>query len=186
MPSVKTKPELVRANGSHWLELGGYSEQQSGEAFKREELYPVLELEVSRAGRVRAQFSCDRYTSSNGTMGAWRVILREIRTATPDEPYQAGGIASGIGPATSREISEACEPIIRAWLESDDYRASRRSAAAAAVVRELEAPAGYTLQRGRDALERTANELEVAQAGLIRKAIGQLAEAREALESLTI
>jgi hypothetical protein len=172
--SIKTTPELVRPAGSHHLSL----EQGRAEygPFSKEELYPILELEAPRVGFIRAQFSADRYVASNG-WSEWRIYLRDVRTPDaerPDLPH-LGRDAAGIGDATRRAISEACEPLIRAWLATDAYKVSRRRAAARAVANKIGAPAEWAIENGRRLLVAADSSLDPI-------AVKNLREALEALE----
>lgn len=166
MAAVKTAPTIVRANGSHWLELEKTS-RGDVEPFAREELYPILELEAPRVGLVRVSFEVSRYVASSWDertqessplWTGWRILLRDVRTPDPDKPElpHLGREATGVGPATRKTISDKCEPIIREWLAGDEYQRSRRKAAAQAVRRELDAPRDYQLEGAKRILQRVA------------------------------
>jgi hypothetical protein len=181
--AVKTTPELVRPAGSHWLE----PRRNSGSGpFGREELYPILELELARVGKVRATFAVDRYQHSSG-WSDWRVVLRDVRTPDPERPelVHLGRDAAGVGPAARKAITEACAPIVRAWLETPAYLGSRRREAARVLARELEAPPSWRTDRGRQLLAelRAAGELGPTVAVQLEHAIDLLDQARDTLEA---
>jgi hypothetical protein len=195
MGSVKIKgtPELVRPAGSHYLSVESHN--PSREPFGKEELHPILELEAPRAGLVRASFEVSRSVASywdrdtdtsSDQWGPWRVYLRDVRTPDPKEPgvVYTGRPAAGIGDATRSAITEACEPIVRAWLETEAYRVSRERAAARAVSQKLEVPADYRNADGRRLLERTRGDLTPAAAELLGEALAALERARELVDEV--
>jgi len=190
--TVKETPTLVAPAGSHWLALEqtGRAEQ---EPFANEELYPILELTAPRVGLVRATFSVSRYVASNWNEATqtsspvwtdWNIYLRDVRTPDPDMPdaYHLGRDAAGVGEATRQAIREACEPIIRGWLGTEAYRASRRKTAAYAVRRELDAPRSYNLQNTERTLQRLRGELGPMEADHLASMLALLEQAAEGLD----
>lgn len=190
--TVKNEPVLVRPAGSHWLELE-QGIRRKGEPFSREELHPILELDVPRVGFVRAQFEANRYVASSydertgessPLWSEWRIFLRDVRTPDeerPDLPH-LGRTASGVGEATWRAITRACEPLILAWLETDDYRASRQSAAAYAAKREIDAPAAYRLVNVEQTLALVRDHLSPDDAERLARAVDLLEQAAALLD----
>jgi hypothetical protein len=91
--------------------------------------------------------------------------------------------ASSAAPDTTHKaITEACEPVIRAWLETDEYRRSRRRTVAQAVRRELEAPASYKLERARKTLDSLAGELGPIEADHLASVLSLLEGAAAGLD----
>lgn len=185
--TISSDPVLVAA-GSHWLELEATSRREQ-EPFKHEEVYPILELDVPRVGKVRAKFQVSRYVASDATLGpvwtGWNVILREVMLPDeerPDLPH-LGREAQGIGPATRDAIREACEPIVRGWLDTHAYRESRREAAAYAFCRAVDAPPSYRLDDARRTLARISEHLDEDQAARFQVGLNKLGEAIKLLES---
>lgn len=182
-------PVLVRPAGSHHLEMETHR-TSSAEPFTKEELWPILELEAPRVGLVRVSMSADRYVANypdGDRMGPWRITLRDIRKPDeerPDVPH-LGAIAAGVGPATRDAIGRACEPIVAAWLETDDYRASRRRAGARAVARLIDAPPDYKTSTAREALARAAGELDELAAQRLEVAINHLETGRGLVDQAT-
>lgn len=163
----KTKTVTLDRVGSHWLEAA--RGHQPGEPFSKEELYPDLTVAgVPRVGDVHAHFSVDRYVASSYNERTdtsspvwidWRIILREVK---PEH---------GVGPTARTIIREACEPVIRDWLASEDYAEGRRRAAAhtaARLIRDQGSRYGYDsarrdLEAMRPAMgDDRANQLAVA------------------------
>lgn len=184
--AAKLAPELIRPAGSHHVELASI---RSPEPFAKEELYPILELQAPRVGLVRATMSADRYVASTETgdrMGPWRIVLRDVRTPDAERPElpHLGREAAGIGPATRDTIQRACEPIVRAWLETDDYAHSRRRAAVRALLRTLETPADYTLTQARKNLDAIADELAPGDRDAVGRALEQLEGARQIIDAI--
>jgi hypothetical protein len=181
--SIKTRPELVRPAGSHSLTLS-YGREFG--PFDREELFPVLELEAPRVGKVRADFEANRYVHSSG-WSEWRIFLRDVRRPDPERPAIGGAEVSGVGPATRDAIRDACLPLIEEWLEGSEYRASREIAAARALVQKIDAPRDWAIEQARTLLEQLerAGELEPRKVGKIEAACEQLERARALLEEVT-
>jgi hypothetical protein len=187
--AIKTEPKLIRPAGSHWLELEK-GQRRGDEPFAKEELYPILEVDAPRVGLVRAEFEANRYVASSyddatGTSSPlwseWRIFLRAVRTPDPERPDlpHLGREAQGVGEATRRAISDACRPIIEAWLDSDAYRQSRRKTAAASVRREFDAPPSYRLTHARETLYRLADELGATETDHLATVLSLLEQAAE-------
>lgn len=176
MSSTTTKPEIVTGNRSHFLQEPDYRARQAGLAFSKEELYPIIRVTVPRVGTVRAEFSADRYAHSDSvrgeTMGTWRIILRDVRNDDDEARH-----ASGVGPATHAAISDACEPLIREYLDSDEYRDSLKRACAFMVRRRIidNGTTDYGLKGSRELLDHVAPQLDA----------GDLSRMRQALDALT-
>lgn len=184
MPATITA-RIDKPNRSHWLEL-----ERAGnpsDPFSKEELHPILELDgVPRVGTVRAEFSADRYVAScydeatdtsAPRWGDWRIILRDVRKPPEGDAYN-GPLASGVGDATRKLIRDAGEPLIREWLESDEYAQSRRTVARHAIVRQLRDAAG----RGGYALAGAEQDLQRVRPHLNEQDAEELAAAIELLE----
>ena len=182
---VKGTPELTRPNGSHSLVLG-YNGREFG-PFDREELFPVLEVDAPRVGRVRVSFEANRYVHTGG-WSEWWIFLRDIRTPATDEEPLGGREVSGIGPATREAIADACRPLVLEYLSSDAYQESRRAAAVRALVGKIDAPRGYTLDGAATLLEEleTRGDIDSHQASTVRGAIRRLYEALGELELIGI
>jgi hypothetical protein len=178
-----TTPEFVNASRSHHLELGRTTRTHS-EPFTREEVCPILRVTMPRVGTVRAEFSADRYVASYADEGdkltPWRVILRDVRT--DDE---AARPASGVGPATRDQIAAVCEPVILTWLESDEYKKSRKRAAAHAVRRSIadNGTPSYGVDRSRETVSRCRAHLDPNVAATLSVAINHLDTAGRLLDS---
>jgi hypothetical protein len=139
----------------------------------------VLEVDLPRVGTVTVRFSADRYRSSRWhndepageEMGEWRIYAREF------DP------SNGIGDAARRLANEAGEPLIREWLESADYRAARRQAAAY-MLRRFILERGTTTYGVRDstrALEVHGHELDSKTRADFKRAVAALNKAGELL-----
>ena len=189
--TLKTAPEIVQTT-SHWLTLEGTARARQ-EPFSDEKVYPILELELPRVGLVRANFEASRYVASSYDEATnesrpvwteWRIFLRDVRTPDDDRPDlpHLGRPASGIGPATNDAISDACLPLIAAWLDSDAYRQSRRKAAAYAVRREIGAPPSYRIERLRQTLAETNGEIGPMEMDHLRGILDLLGQAADALD----
>lgn len=183
--AIKNEPILLRPNGSHWLTLEN-GPRRNAEPFNSEELYPIVELDVPRVGLVRAKFSASRYVASDATRGAvwtdWHVILRDVDLPDPERPDlpHLGKPAPGVGPTTRKAISAAGEPLIRAWLETQEYRRERRKAAAYAMRRELQDP--RALSGARKTLRLVAPHLGPMELSYLSEALHLLEEAAAYLE----
>lgn len=145
----------------------------------KEELFPVLEIDLPRVGTVEVRFACDRYRASvwheddtrTEEMGAWRIYAREF------EP------AHGIGDAARRLANEAGVPIIRAWLASPAYKVARQ-AAAARMLRHFIADRGtttYGVLDSRRALAAHGAELDAPTRRAFKRAVDALDKAGELL-----
>lgn len=171
MSAVKTKPVLV--SGYPYLSAGPNRRAEHG-PFDSEESFPRLEMDVSRAGRVLAEFRVDRYVASSGWTDH-RIVLQAVRPVDEDGP-RYGHNATGVGDKARADIRAACEPVIREWLASDEYAEQHRRAAAAAIIREIGAPRSYTL----DACDRMIGEavlggwLDERRAGMVKTAVTML------------
>lgn len=152
---------LVR---SHYVEFPRDRQPTTALPFEREEAFPVVAVEVPRAGRVRAEFHVDRYvygSRETRRMGEWRIVLRDVREDDPENPHTSPQ-AKGIGDAARAAIREACKPLVAAWLDSNAYRTSRRKATSHAYRRELKDAAGrgaYALTQSRQYLAAISSEL---------------------------
>jgi len=161
---------IERPNGSHWLA----TEYGRGGGFSKEELFPVLVLEgVPRIGTVRAKFEVSRYVHSSG-WSDWRIYPR----ASEFEP------SNGIGDKTRRAIAEAGEPVIREWLASPEYLASRQNAAAHALQRIIAESGvrGYAVENARTELKRHEADLTPADVQRFAATLHHLAAAAALLE----
>jgi hypothetical protein len=158
---------IDKPNGSHYFGI-----EHGREA--KEELYPVLEIELPRVGTVRAQFSVDRYVHSSG-WSDWRIYAREV---TP---------GNGVGDAARAAINEAGKPLILAWLASDEYRHSRARAIAYAVKRGIEydrPTASYSIDNARKTLATFEHELHVSDVQSFTRALDALDVAAAALDAV--
>ena len=81
----------------------------------REALYPRLDVDMPRVGKVRADFEADRYLHSSVVR-----VARDLRRVDP-----ADGIGKDWNSPMRRAISAACEPLISEWLASKAYARSR-------------------------------------------------------------
>lgn len=157
---------LETPNRSHWIA----TEYGSGGPLSKEELYPVLAVEgLPRVGTVTVKMSADRYVSSNGTWGEWRVIVSNI------EP------TNGIGDATRKLIREACTPVVLAWLASPAYVEARRATIAETCVRLIRENGQYGIDTMRKEVLRHFGELSEAQADCLTRAMNALSEAQALL-----
>lgn len=154
---------LTKPNGSHWLA----PEHGRGGQLAREELYPVLTAEVRGVERT-VRVSADRYRHSNG-WSDWRIYVRDV------EP------SNGIGDKTRAGLNAAAEPIVRAWLASDAYKASRRLAAAAMLARLIR-DERYNAYSVRTELARHRAELSDADAARLTRAVDALQTLLENLD----
>lgn len=162
------KATINEPTRSHWIN----TEYASGGPLKTEELYTTLTVEsVPRVGTVEVKMKADRYVSSNGTWGSWRVVITE---AKPD---------NGVGPATYRALHTLCEPIVRDWLDSGAYVAARRKAITETCVRLIRESYGrYGIDTMRQEVERHFPGLLEAQKTPLRKAMDALSEAQRLLD----
>jgi len=147
--------KLENPNRSHWIS----TEYGSGGPLSKEELYPIATVEgVPRAGTVSVELSADRYVAqsydeatntSSPVWTDWRIYVKRV------EPAQ------GVGPKTIAAISDAVVPVVRAWIASEGYKASRAVAIAYTVRRIItEATLNeYGLKNARTELERNRAEL---------------------------
>ena len=160
---------IDKPNRSHWLA----TDYERGGEISKEELYPILDVTgVPRVGQVRATFSVDRYRHTSG-WSEWRIYLKDV------EP------SHGVGDATRKSISEACKPLIEAWLAGPEYVASRQNVAAHMVKRIILASdcRSYGLSNAEQELHRHQHELTTDDAERLRKAISLLEQAAELLEN---
>jgi hypothetical protein len=165
---MNTAATLTRA-GNHWLA----TEHGRGGKLAREELFPELEVTgVPRVGTVAVRFACDRYNSSGGWTD-WRILIREV---TPDK---------GVGDTGRKIIREACEPIIRAWLESPAYLETRQRSAAQMLARIIREDNQYGTDNARAQLARHGAELTPESLEALTSALDSFDTARELLESAT-
>jgi hypothetical protein len=188
MSKTTTAPEFITPNRSHFLQEPSYRSVQAGLPCDKEELHPIIRVTIPRAGTVRAEFSADRYayTDSSGNaarLGDWRIVLRDVRT-NDDETY--GALAPGIGPAARATISELCEPLIRDYLESAEYRDSLKHAAAYMVRRKIieNGTTEYGLKGSRELLDRMSPHLHAGDFERMREAVAALEKAGEALDKI--
>lgn len=154
---------------SHWIG----TEYASGGKLSTEELYPVLIVTglPRLVGPVEVKMRADRYVSSAGDWGSWRVSMNEV------EP------SNGIGEKTRAAIREACTPVVLAWLNSGMYVAARRKAIAETCVRLIRETYGrYGIDAMRAEVERHYPELLEAQKTPLSRAMDALAEAQRLLD----
>jgi hypothetical protein len=193
MTSTTQTATMLCPNGSHSLEIER-SARFDSEPFAREEFYPWLEVSIPRAGTVWAQFAADNYVASSydektnkssPVWNGWRIVLRDVATPgdDPDRPWINGREPGGIGDVARRNIREACEPLIREWLSSDDYQASRQQAVRSAVVREIAAPRQYMIDRARDTLRSVGDAMDNDDREQLARALDLLTEAAATLDA---
>jgi hypothetical protein len=122
--ATKQPPTMRAGNISHAIVFG----PNARESFDREELYPTYNA-TWRGRPVVVQVRADRYTHSSG-LSDWRVYVNDAREATPGDERGRGPELSG----RAREVlGDELRPIVREWLASEEYAASRRKAFARAI-----------------------------------------------------
>lgn len=168
MTVIAKNARLDKPNGSHHLGTEGRSAYGP---FSKEELYPVVVLELPRVGEVSVQFSADRYVSSSGWT-EWRIYARRF------DP------SSGIGDAGHRAAHEAGVPLIREWLNGPDYPAARQQAAAHAAQRLFydAGSRGYALETLGEQLAAMRDELSFDDLDRFEKALALLKQAAALLD----
>ena len=179
MSAPSNPATLERPNGSHWIATA----HQSGGAISKEELFPVVTLDLPRIGRVRARFEVSRYTFSDGEWSEWRVILRDLREWSEEE-YNGADV--NVTDARRECVYSQAEPLIREWLESDAYAEARRRAAAAMVARVVVdgGTKSYGIDNARRELARHRSEIAEVDAERLARALDALDEASRALDEL--
>jgi hypothetical protein len=193
MTAQTQEATLLVPNGSHSIEVERSSRYES-EPFAREEFYPWLEVTIPRAGTVWAQFAADSYVASSydaqtnessPVWSEWRIVLRDVASPgdDPSTPWINGREPSGIGDVARRNIREACEPLVREWLESEHYLESRQQAVRNAVVREIAAPRQYMIDRARDTLRSVGDAMDNDDREQLARALDHLTEAAATLDA---
>lgn len=150
--ATATDPRLESVR-SHSVSL----EYASGHDVTREECYPELRV-TWRGQEIAVTFSCDRYASSAGWTD-WRSYVRRTEPDTTDTARSA--------------IREACEPLVRAWLDSDAYRESRQRAFYSMIRAQLR-DEKYNADTPAETLARNAHELSEGQRGVLTSAVDAL------------
>jgi hypothetical protein len=142
-----------------------------GDFHENEELYPELKVEVGSTIR-EVRMEANRYLHSSG-WSEWRIYVRETN------PSQ------GIGEVTRAKIRDACTPIVEAWLESDEYVASR-SRAFCWWLKQLIRDENYNLERPERTLFHYREEMNADQRELLTEAITTKRAYLEALDGIDL
>jgi hypothetical protein len=108
MAASKATDATLVSVGSHSVSL----EYASGSEVTREECYPEITA-TWRGEEVKITMEANRYVHSSG-WSEWRVFVHRTDPGVTDTARAA--------------LREACEPIVREWLDSDEYTASRERA----------------------------------------------------------
>lgn len=165
--------------------VGSHSVTPSANSFDtgREELFAYLVTEW-RGVPVRVTVKATRYTYSGGEWSEWRAYATTAREIDTTRPGTRGPEVSTL--ARSR-LSEVCVPLVREWIASDAYTASRRKAFAHHVAdycRKLDAYSEPPSLRLRQLLASVRHELTpdaIAATELTADAWDSFAAARRAI-----
>jgi len=130
---MTTTPESkLERVGSHFLTLG------MGGKVEKEECFGYFRTEW-RGQPATITMHADRYAGGmdrhNLTMGEWRIIGREARAYDPEKN---GGRGPELTETARQRLSEQNRSAMAAWIDSDDYRASRHAALLHAILRETD------------------------------------------------
>jgi hypothetical protein len=151
MANLASDPVLIDAR-SHSVRLGNRV------ALEREEFFPAFTA-VWRGTAYHVDMEASRYSFSDGTLSDWRIFPRTIREGTTDLARKA--------------LSDACKPLVLAWLDSDAYKASRAQAFARFISNQLREER-YSTHRTRELLTAWRSELSVGDLGRLAQAASVL------------
>lgn len=115
---------------SHSVKLGGPTDETSMSGIDREEVFPTFATDW-RGVAVVVQMNANRYRHSSG-VSEWRIHVERGIEGT--DPYGRG---KAISDTARSRLTDRLEPLVLEWLESDDYRQSKRAAVVHALAREL-------------------------------------------------
>jgi len=141
-----TATELVNPTRSHWIAL----DWNAGELdISKEELWPNVRA-TWRGQELTAELEASRYRHSEG-MSEWRVFVRGARN--PE------GYGLELSDVARSKLNDACVPLVREWLESDEYPAARARTFAHTLAREVRDAGTREDYRAALAIEKFAGEL---------------------------
>ena len=123
MTATLVKDAGLERVGSHSVSLGvNYHDE-----IEKEECFGYFSA-TWRGEPCRVEVSADRYRHSSG-LSEWRVYARAAYSGEDRNRHGADRLAARELTDTARHrLGELCVPIMREWLDSDDYGASRRQA----------------------------------------------------------
>ena len=126
MGTITPQNVEMERTGSHHVSddyaRGGYREQVFG-YFKA----------TWRGEPVIVTMQADRYTHSSG-LSDWRIYAEQARSFDPE---RNGGRGDDLTDTARGRLSDACKPLMAAWLDSDEYAPSLANAVRNMIVREM-------------------------------------------------
>ena len=124
---------------------------------------------------VIVTMQADRYTHSSG-LSDWRIYAEQARSFDPEAN---GGRGPELTDTARRRLSDACKPLMVAWLEGDEYAPSLADAVRNMIVREMKDRHTSTAPR---LLETYGDRLTATQREAIAAALAKRDEYHAALE----
>ena len=125
---------------------------------------------------VIVTMQADRYTHSSG-LSDWRIYAEQARSFDADAN---GGRGHELTDTARRRLSDACRPLMVAWLESDEYAPSLANAVRNMIVREMDEKYG---NGAGTMFTRYGHHLTPAQRTAIQDALDQRDAYRAAVET---
>jgi hypothetical protein len=133
--------------GSHWISADNST---SADGIGKEEVFPQLRA-TWRGRPVGVTMSADRYAASHhdietntstSRLVPWRIYAREAWEINGDD--SRGELLTDTARAA---LGRVCEPLVRDWLNGEEYAASFKASCARMILRELERPDRYRTER---------------------------------------
>jgi hypothetical protein len=118
-----------------------------------------------RGKPATVRMEASRYTHSSG-LSEWRIFAERVREGMHDAP---SGIQ--LSDTARRQLGDACEPAVKAWLATTAYKASRVVGLVAAIKRKLHDLRPYSDEPTREVrrlIDQYAAELETVPGTLTR------------------